>query len=513
MLRRASLLLIGFLSACGPSQPSSPLLPGCEGQPRSRCVTSVSVGDRFGCALLGDGSAWCWGRNDESQLGYESSDLCPERLSNGQTRSVACHKAPQQVGGVRDAIAVSAGASHVCVLTASKGVRCWGSNTFGQLGNGATLPSVAAVAVSGIEDASAVASGARHACAVVRGAVFCWGLNDQLQLGVGDTGARCASGEELISCARTPVRVPGLTDVVALSAGDGHTCARTMGGEVRCWGSNVYGQLGRGVTETMAVARPEPVLLGTRPLTRVLSLVAGGQHTCVHREDGAVLCWGWGQNGQLGVSVPTGPQAPCMGRCIESPVAVEGFEGSGSSDPDVVEPDATSTDAGRDDADARASDGATGDASRPPMTDASADGARPPADGSSAGDASMDASAADSGAPVLPTMPVAASVAAGAAFTCIHTTDGTVRCFGANRSGELGSGRVDEGGPTLSNVIASPGSASTNPLQNVRSIEAGSSTTCVILGDRSVRCWGSNETGALGNGTLSEHFGPVAVTW
>ncbi len=486
------------------------------------------MGDRFGCALLGDGTAWCWGRNDESQLGYESSDLCPERQSNGQTRGVACHKAPQQVGGVRDAVAVSAGSSHVCVLTAAKVVRCWGSNTTGQLGNGATLPSVAAVNVSGVEDASAIASGARHTCVVVRGAVFCWGSNERGQLGVESTGARCASGEELISCSRTPVRVPMLTDVVALSAGDEHTCAQTMRGEVHCWGTNSNGELGRGTAGATVEPRPAPVLLGTGPLTRVRSLVAGGHHTCVHREDGAVLCWGSSESGQLGVSVPTAPHEPCAGPCIDSPVAVEGFEGNGSSDPDVAEPDATTPDATTPDAggfdgrssdggaDGRSSDGGAADASRPPLMDASVDGARPPTDGSADADAarppSMDASAADSGATVLPTA-VASSVAAGAAFTCVHTTDGTVRCFGANRSGELGSGRVDEGGPTISNVIASPGSAPTNPLQGVRSIEAGSSTTCVVLNDRSARCWGSNESGALGNGTLSEHFGPVAVTW
>lgn len=468
------------------------------------------MGDRFGCALLGDGTAWCWGRNDESQLGYESSDLCPERLSNGQTRSLACHKAPQQVGGVRDAIAVSAGAAHVCVLTAAKGVRCWGSNTYGQLGNGATLPSVQAVPVSNVEEASAVASGARHACAVVRGAVFCWGSNDREQLGFENTGGLCNIGEELISCARTPVRVPMVTGAVSVIAGEAHTCVRTEAGEVYCWGSNAYGELGRGAAGS-SQSEPRPVMLGTRPLTGVVELSSGAQHTCALRSDGAVLCWGRSDRGQLGVAIPSPPHEPCSGPCIESPVAVDGFEGSGSPEPEVIEPDASSSEAGTGspaDGGRTDSGGAAVDASR---TDAAAQSDASRTDAAVSSDAS--GGAMDSGAPLIPTMPVAASVAAGAAFTCIHTTDGTVRCFGANRSGELGNGRVDEGGPVLSNVIASPGSASTNPLQNVRSIEAGSSTTCAVLGDRSVRCWGSNETGALGNGTLSEHFGPVAVTW
>ncbi len=470
-------------------------------------MVGVSLGDRFGCAVLGDGTPWCWGRNDEGQLGYESSALCPERLANGQTRAVACHRSPQQVGGVLDAVAVSAGAAHACALGVSGIVRCWGSNTVGQLGNGANLPSTTAVMVSALEGASAVRSGARHACAIVRGAVLCWGANDQGQLGVEDPGALCAVEDRRIPCARVPVRVTGVEGAVELAAGEAHTCARTDRGDVLCWGTNVDGELGDG-EPSAASPRPRPVRVGPRPLSGVTSVVAGAHHTCALREDGAALCWGRSGQGQLGVEVPSPPYAPCAQACVPSPVAVDGYRGA-SREPDDAGVDAADIprDVGMMDA------GRPGmDAGRPGM-DASAPREDASALRGEAGATDATTDGGQDGRAIEPPRPTPTGLSAGAAFSCLRLTEGTVRCFGANRSGELGNGRTDEGGPDVTTVIASPGSAATNPLQGVRTIASGAGTTCAVLMDRSVRCWGTNESGALGNGTLSEHLGPVALTW
>jgi alpha-tubulin suppressor-like RCC1 family protein len=95
----------------------------CEGQSRSRCVRTLALGRRFGCAALRDRTVWCWGRNDESQLGYESSDLCPERLADGQTRAVSCHRFPQQVVGLANVTAISAGGAHACADASPVGAR------------------------------------------------------------------------------------------------------------------------------------------------------------------------------------------------------------------------------------------------------------------------------------------------------------------------------------------------------------------------------------------------------
>ncbi|MDP3273577.1 MAG: hypothetical protein Q8Q09_00175 [Deltaproteobacteria bacterium] len=499
----AGMIFALFLASCGPSVP--PPVVGCNGQSRSRCVSQVSVGNRFACAALGDQTVWCWGRNDERQLGYESSDLCPERLANGQTRSVACHMFPQQVGGATGVTVVRTGGAHACGLNANGAVICWGGNTTGQLGNGATLPSTVPVAVGALTEVTSLATGLRHSCAVSQGNVWCWGANDRGQLGVEATSATCMLDGQSVSCAKTPVRVASVRAAVEVVAGEVHSCARTMNGQVFCWGSNVDGELGAGPASAMARTVAEPVRADTVTLSGVQSLVAGGHHTCAQRSDGAVLCWGRNDRGQLGVPVPAPPFAPCANACVSGPVAVEGFEGTLITEmPDAGATQDASVRDGAMSADAMSADAMT------PRMDASA---------STNADASTDASA-ESGADVSasvdveePANPQAVSLSAGGSMGCVLLDDQTVRCWGANRNGELGDGQLNEGGPRLVRVIASPGSAATNPLLGVRAVSSGGGTSCAVLQDRSVRCWGSNEAGSLGIGALGEQRGPVAVTW
>ncbi len=492
LTRRSTLLLALLLPlpGCSPgAMDPDGMAPDCDGEGRSHCVAQVSLGAHAGCAALADRTVWCWGRNDENQLGYESSDLCPERLSNGQTRAVACHAYPLQVAGLSAATAVSVGDAYACALLASGAVRCWGGNTAGQLGNGSSLPSVTPVEVSRITHATAVAAGATHACAIVAGAVQCWGANDRGQLGVETTTELCGSGTSALACARTPVAVAGLHHVVELVAGDAHTCARAQDGTVSCWGTNADGQLGAGTASPMPSPTPRAVLLGTSPLRGVRALAAGTDHTCALRDDGAVLCWGRHDRGQLGAPAPA-QSAPCSNACFTTAVAVLGYEGTRSGHTE---------DGGVD----GPVDGGTAEAGAP-IDASAADGAR--ADASGVSDTGRrDASA------VVP--PAVISIAAGGSFSCLSLDDGTLRCWGSNRSNELGDGTVNAGGPALVTVIASPGSAPTNPLQNVRSVESGGTTSCALMGDHTLRCWGSNESGALGIGGVVEQSGPVSVTW
>lgn len=499
-----SVALLIALSSCVGNLTATPdaaaVIPGCDGQGRSRCVASVSVGARFGCAALADQTVWCWGRNDESQLGYESSDLCPERLSGGQTRAVACHMYPLQVAGLSGVTAVSSGGAHSCALLSSGELRCWGANTRGQLGNASVLPSRAPVAVTGIAGAVSVAAGANHTCAVLdTGRVYCWGANDRGQLGVETSPHQCEVGGGAIPCSRAPVAVPDMTDALEVVVGDAHTCVRATAGRVWCWGANHDGQLGTGTASATPTPVPQAVLLGASALRGVRSLAAGAEHTCALRGDGAALCWGRHDRGQLGVAVPERFE-PCAHACVTTAVPIVGYEGApveeedaGFEDPDAGREPPRDASAPADVMDASvARDGSAGDGSTSDAVDVPVDLGR------------------DSG---LPAAPTAVSVSAGGAFSCLSLSDRTVRCWGTNRSYELGSGQVNEGGAALQMVIASPGSAATNPLQGVASVESGGSTSCAVLADRSVRCWGSNEGGALGVGDVSERNGPVAMTW
>lgn len=477
--------------------------PTCEGRPRSQCVEDVTVGDGFGCAVLRDRTVWCWGRDDDGQLGYSSADLCPITVGSGQTRSVACHNFPQQVGNVTSAQAIGSGGAHGCAWGENQNLVCWGANESGQLGSGTMFSSPNPVSVRGEGSVEDYAAGRRHACRVRDGRVQCWGANDRGQLGVRNAPDTCTLGGEMISCAREPVTVPDLESVVEVVAGASHTCARTNDGTVVCWGDDRFGQSGDGEAGDDPTRAPARVLTERGALYGVVAMAAGSAHTCALREDHAVYCWGRNDQGQLGVPVAMMPSMGCAGVCSTLAVSVTGYEGTGLPEPadSGVRGDASS--------DAAMEGGARPDAQAQPdvqsMPDASENSDGSTRDGSS-GDAALDARA-----PMIDPQPTV--IAAGGDTSCARIDDGTVRCWGSDALGQLGDGRAGGFSPSPTLVIASPGAASNNPLQSVELVRVGGSSVCAKLADRSVRCWGSNEAGALGTGNLSPVTGPVPLSW
>jgi alpha-tubulin suppressor-like RCC1 family protein len=234
--------------------------------PSGSGVIAVSLGDVSTCALFSGGSVQCWGRNYSGQLG-----------TGGTTDSLSPTPVPTLTSGV---VAISVGensvlsgqASHACALMTDGSVQCWGDNTAGQIGDGTTSQRLTPTAVVGLPaPAVGISAGAKHTCAVLdTGALYCWGLNASQQLGDGTVTPR-----------PQPTQVYGLSSgIAAVAAGSVHTCAMTTTSDVKCWGDNVYGQLGDGTN--IARSQPRDITFndpGTLPPYTTAPQGSGGQAT------------------------------------------------------------------------------------------------------------------------------------------------------------------------------------------------------------------------------------------
>ena len=226
--------------------------------------------------LDADGTVWTWGHNTSGQLG------------DGTRRERALPAALETIERVKF---IDAGARHTVALREDGTVWTWGGNTNGQLGRSASVSDPTPKQVPGLTGGVAVEAGGDHSLMLrADGTVWSWGNNAHGQLGRATPTSFDA----------TPARVPGLTNVVALSAGNDNTLALREDGTVWSWGHNVYGQLGR-TTPTRFDSVPAQVT----GLTGVVALAAGFGHALALREDGTVWAWGTNWFRQLGFSLAT----------------------------------------------------------------------------------------------------------------------------------------------------------------------------------------------------------------
>ena len=259
-------------------------------------LVDITAGVRHTCVLSSSGSVLCWGENENGQLG--SSEFGSNVYST----------VPVRVQDIADAVAIGAGWEHTCVVHATGEISCWGDNSRGELGNGEEsgfqpLP----VKVSGIDDAVDVTAGHWHTCALrENGSISCWGSDHDGQLGNGDDEDGSA----------VPVEVTGISNAVAVSAGGEHTCALRSTGEISCWGDNWRGEMGNGQSGN---EYDSSVPVKVSGIDDAVNVSSGGWHTCAVHEDGNVSCWGSGGYGELGSTTST------INAYSAFPLKVQGF--------------------------------------------------------------------------------------------------------------------------------------------------------------------------------------------
>ena len=254
-------------------------------------LVDFSIGSTGGCiqtAAVGVSSFKCWGRNANYQVGNGSSDSVVDTPST-------------VVGLPYDPSHFARGDQHACA-TVNFEVWCWGNNSYGQIGNGVNggnVPSPTKVWEEGGEQFGGgvpygVAAGGLNSCVNTSNGIWCWGVNNQGQLGNGvDPGTMFFSSKPV----HVAGPIAGIADITraALSIGNDHVCA-TLGWHAYCWGSNQYGQLGIGPPGGYSTI---PVTPNVLPITDTATITAGYFYSCALAL-GKAYCWGFNENGKLG---------------------------------------------------------------------------------------------------------------------------------------------------------------------------------------------------------------------
>ena len=317
--------------------------PACEGGSRLEGIVDVAAGFAHTCALTDAGGVLCWGAGGKGQLGDGTTNDHSNPAAvcmNGS--GIGCSGGSALTG----AEAIDAGSLFSCALMSNSGIKCWGSDSDGQLGIG-TLPLMAGGIAGGVgpfetlpQDVcditlvllsagqpsgifipctpvtgfTGVAAGGEHACGLLEtGGIKCWGSGP---LGDGTTND---SGLPVDVCTLNIVLLPlssesepagilctqlgGFTDV---QAGFRHTCATTEAGGIKCWGRNVHGEIGDGTLND----RTTPVNVcasgsgngcgGGALLAGITAVTAGSEYSCAIAAAGDARCWGSNFAGQLG---------------------------------------------------------------------------------------------------------------------------------------------------------------------------------------------------------------------
>ena len=443
----------------------APLAPVVTTKPSSpsyvRTATFAFTGEadaRYACSIDAGAYASCTGPVSFTNLSEGSHSFRVKQTDQAGNTSEAATSSWDI-----DLRQVAVGDLHSCALLTGGSVKCWGRNSEGQLGAGSSTPdSNAPVAVAGLTSATQIAGGGSHSCALLGDqTIRCWGANGDGRLGDGTTFLRT-----------TPVAVTGVSTAIQIVAGRGHSCALLLGGTVTCWGWNIFGQLGNGSTANSS----NPVSVSGIADAIQITTEASSLHTCALLKDGAVRCWGRNVSGQLGSSTTcsgSGFQMSCTDQNM--PVAVTGITNATQIT-------------------------VSGDHTCALLADATVK-----CWGSNGyGELGDPTRVTNSSTPVAVTgITNATQVTGGLGHSCALLNDSTIKCWGYNDYGQLGSG---------STAFMSSTPVAVATITTARQITAGGNHSCALLKDGTTQCWGRNTHGELGNATNTNSNKPVTVT-
>ena len=257
-------------------------------------ITSLHLGKTQAFATLADGAVRAWGINNAGQLGDGSK--VPKLVPTVVDLLKGLPPAPGIV--IAQVSSRSSVSCAIAALGSQTAARCWGSNESGQVGDGTTTPRLEPVTINtGAGMPRQVSTGSFHACALVANGVFsqvrCWGSNSAGQLGLGTTGGSQTTPQLLTG-------FPAQANIAEIVSGQDHNCVRYGSGNVECWGKNDSGQCGLGASPPPG-PKTAPNSTPISNLSAIAKITAGDNHTCALRTDGALFCWGRNDMGQIGV--------------------------------------------------------------------------------------------------------------------------------------------------------------------------------------------------------------------
>lgn len=416
----------------------------------------------FGGCLTANGQLFCWGADHTA---YPSL--------HGET----------VIGTAEGTIAatgqISTGGEHACGVANGK-LFCWGRNNYGQLGfnNNVDVAQPQSIpSFSAFRSVTDVSAGANHTCAIVYGDLYCWGRNNNGQLGLGDTDDRLV-----------PVKVtfPSNARVTEVSAGATGTCA-VANGRAYCWGLNSNQQVGDGTT----IQRESPTVVNTINNFATTSISMGTTHTCaVANSD--LYCWGSNANGRTGLNTTTGNANPTLvtGGTAGTPLMND------------MRPRVSQVSAGNDFTCAVIN-------SKPSCWGSNANGAT--GRNTTTGNQLVPAQIHGTAGGYFTTQ-----VTAGDSHACglIHgnssATNGNLWCWGNGADGRIGNGTTSNYSTAqLINCGATvvDHATCTGNRRVVTGVDAGGASTCGVA-NGVIMCWGEGGNGRLGNGLLTDSNRP-----